>query len=80
MMPQSDKAAHNFAETPPKSQILRQEDLMTKQCSEDSTKKVLEHKAELARQQRTAADFSSAEEHNNRNTLLYSYPHKEDKE
>ena len=53
---------------------------MTKQCSEDSTKKVLEHKAELARQQRTAADFSSAEEHNNRNTLLYSYPHKEDKE
>jgi|GEM_PF-1995254 hypothetical protein len=52
---------------------------MTKQCSEGSTKKILERKAKIARQQRAAADFSSEEEHDNRNTLLYSYPHKEDK-
>lgn len=46
---------------------------MTKQCSANSTKKILERKAKVARQQRVAADFSSAEEHDNRNSLLYSY-------
>jgi hypothetical protein len=55
---------------------LRQEDVMTNQCSEHSTKKILERKAKIARQQRAASDFSCAEEHDNRKTLLYSYqPH-----
>jgi hypothetical protein len=54
----------------------RQEDVMTNQCSEHSTKKILERKAKTARQQREASDFSCAEEHDNRRTLLYSYhPH-----
>ncbi|MFO7830832.1 MAG: hypothetical protein R6V18_02470 [Desulfuromonadaceae bacterium] len=53
---------------------------MTKQCSANSTKKILERKAKIARQQRAAEDFSSAEEHDNRNTLLYSYQHKEGKQ
>jgi hypothetical protein len=49
---------------------------MTNQCSEHSTKKILERKAKIARQQRAASDFSCAEEHDNRKTLLYSYqPH-----
>ena len=52
---------------------------MTKRCSANNTKKILERKAKIARQQRAAADFTSAEEHDNRNTLLYSYQHKEDK-
>ena len=52
---------------------------MAKQCSADSTKKILERKAKIARQKRAAADFSSEEEHDNRSTLLYSYQHKEDK-
>jgi hypothetical protein len=58
-------------------QILKQEDLMTKQCSADSTKKILEYKAKIARQQRAAEDFSSAEEHDNRNTLLYRHKNKQ---
>jgi hypothetical protein len=52
---------------------------MTKQCSEDSTKKILERKARIARQQRAAADFSVEEEHDNRNTLLYDYRQKQHK-
>ncbi|MDY0212193.1 MAG: hypothetical protein RBR06_04240 [Desulfuromonadaceae bacterium] len=47
---------------------------MTTPRSEDDTKKTLERKAKIARQQREASDFSSAEERNNRRTLLYNYP------
>ncbi len=47
---------------------------MTTQRSEDNTKKTLERKATLARQQREASDFSSAEERTNRRALLYNYP------
>lgn len=49
---------------------------MTTQRTKDDAKKTLERKAKTASQQREANDFSSAEERENRRSLLYNYPPK----